>query len=62
MIKSAVKPEESNVFVCYLESVSGKLSEYSVEILEDNILIKSSKGKIKLQFNVNTITPFAGGE
>ena len=62
MIKSAVESDEVNVFACYLESVSGKLSEYSVEILQDNILIKSSKGKVKLQFNVNTISPFSGGE
>ena len=43
-------------------SVSGVLSEYIVEIQDDQLLIKSLRGKVKLQFHVNAISPFSGGQ
>ena len=43
-------------------SVSGVLSEYRVEIQDDQLLIKSLKGKVKLQFHLNAISPFSGGQ
>ena len=43
-------------------SVLGVLSEYRVEIQDDQLLIKSLKGKVKLQFQVNAISPFSGGQ
>ena len=60
MIKSASQTEENKVFDCYLESVSHKLSLYRVEIQQDKLVIRSSSGKVKLQFDMNTISPFSG--
>ena len=49
------------VLVCYLESVSGKLSQYTSEILQDKLIIRSvNKGKVKLDINVHSIAPFIG--
>ena len=50
---------EQQVFVSYLESISGKLSQYTSEILQDKLIVRSiNKGKIKLDINVHTIAPF----
>ena len=54
---------KQQVFVCYLESVSGKLIQYTSEILQDKLLIRSiNKGKVKLDINVHSIAPFIGFE
>ena len=55
------KPKEGHVFSGFLESVKGTLSEYTVEILQDMLFIKSKKGKVNLQLNVRTISPLFGG-
>ena len=61
----ANSPKKARNFVipAYLESVSGKLSEYIVEIGPDKLLIKSKNtNKLKMEFDIQTIAPFAGSE
>ena len=41
--------------------MTGKYSEYVVEIQQDQLLIKNLKGKVKLQFSLNIIHPFSSG-
>ena len=48
-------PEEIKIFKCYLETLSGKHSEYSVEILANKLVIRSKKGKVKLQFDLHAV-------
>ena len=51
------------VFMAYLESVSGKLSSYIVEVQADKLLIKSrNTQKLKMEFDMQTIAPFSGSE
>ena len=51
------------VFMAYLESVSGKLSSYIVEVQNDKLLIKSrNTQKLKMEFDMQTIAPFSGSE
>ena len=61
MIKSAAKNQSLQVFKSYLQSATGKLNEYTVEVQQDQLLIKSSKGMVKMQLQVNDISPFSGG-
>ena len=53
--------ERNYVFVAYLDSVKGTISEYTVEILSNMLVIKSKKGKVKLQLNVHNLATFSGG-
>ena len=49
--------------MAYLESVSGKLSSYIVEVQWDKLLIKSKNTqKVKMEFDMQTIAPFSGSE
>ena len=53
----------NHVFSAYLESVTGKLYTYIVEVGWDKLLIKSKNtNKLKMEFDMQTIAPFSGSE
>ena len=59
-IPQSLIEEQNQIFVVNLESVGGKLAQYTAEILQDKLIIKSAnKGKIKLELNVNTFAPLS---
>ena len=59
-ISQSIIEERNKTFVAYLESVGGKLAQYTAEILQDKLIIKSANtGKIKLELNVNTFAPLS---
>ena len=64
MMKANSPTKAGNLVIpAYLESVSGKLSAYIVEVGSDKLLIKSKNtNKIKMEFDMQTIAPFSGSE
>ena len=51
------------VIPAYIESVSGKISAYIVEVGWDKLIIKSKNtNKLKIEFDMQTIAPFSGSE